>query len=603
METVRLRYSPADDLWRALWPVPWNAPDGEYQVHLDTSTLTASLPRVRSRPVKVVSRPLRPLPPGFGVLTLESIGTLARIPTPSGGQGDILALTDWAEFIGADALCVQGGESSGYDKRLPDDFPWHIQSIKTLRRLGEACRRRGLKLGVYAMCYLVGGPPEHSPRYEYGWNYDQGRLIHGLEMRKRRGISIADPKRPGDIVKLLSRWRDMPEVDFVGLDYIRPVFGGYELVDDFVREMGVNTPEGWDRLSSKDRMLWLVRQRTSGAERNHALNELWYWYRAHRSARVVRAIKAGVGDEKPLWAFNLSWEKGWHHGQDPIMMRDAGIDRDAIMLYEADSEQFESFVEQWRKYVRQSQVNLLVGDAIDWVLHQRTLHPSGPEDFYNRNLLAAREFHVDGPVRGIFIHDFLRAWKGRRGPYSMQEWMLAGGAALTTLRGLHGTLPYDLSLVLPEAAPPHRVHTGFLSFGKTPSREPVTVELFSAPDVDVRPRQLELSSENPSASFEYRWAPDAQSAARGHRSFVAARAWRKDRPSERCQIHIMYFEGQTRHIAPKKPEPVSGDGDAPWDIPKIAPAVLEDTREAFDLDRPAGEPLDVPGRKASGRGR
>ncbi len=550
-ETV-LRYDKKAGLWRARIPCPWNAPAGDYAIRVDTSALPVESLRLRARPLRVADRAFKPLPPGFGVLTLESIGPLRKLLAPDGTRKDGTALAEWAEFIGADAVVIQGAESGGYGKKLPAEFPWITQSKAAIKTVARECHKRGLKFGVYVMSYMVGGTPDKSPDYDYGWIYEDGRMINGLEMRKRRGVSITDPRRIKDIINVARPWYDMEEVDIVGLDYIRPVFGGYELVDAFVRDMPVTPPADWDKRSLQQRMTWLFTHRSAGG---HNFIEQWYWYRAHRTAQVVRAIKAGLGDKKPLWAFTLSWEKGWHHGQDPVMMRDAGIDIDAIMAYEADSRQFQGFVKQWREYVRRKEVNLLVGDAVDWVLHQRTLNPAGPEDFYNRDILAVSQFHADGPVRGVFVHDYVRATRGRLGPYSTLEWFLAGGAIITTTRRLNGALGYDLTLSLPDRAAAGETVTGKLTLGRKRPAGTIRAHLYSAADVSMPDRDFELSPSTPAVAFTFRWVPDHTSAPRGHRSFVAVRAERTAPSAERCQIHIMYFQGQRGNKTPEKPAP------------------------------------------------
>jgi hypothetical protein len=568
---VPLRYDHGAGLWRARWPSPWNAPDGEYHIRVDTASFPPDLPPLRPASFQIVSRRFDPVPPGFGVLVLEDMASLNNMPAPDGTRKNFTALVDWAEYIGADAVMIQGGESSGYGKKLPDDFPWYARPDKALRDLGQECHRRGLKFGVYALCFLIGGPAEFAPSYAYGWDYRSGRLVNGLEMPTRRGISITDPKRVEDIVRILRRWHDMEEVDWVGLDYIRPVFGGFELAGDFVRDMPVDPPPGWAEFSPQQKMLWLAKARlppSSGemnVERNPFIDK-WFWYRAHRTAQVVRRIRAGLAPKKPLWAFTLSWAKGWQHGQDPVMMRDAGIDWDAIMLYEADTPQFRALVKQWNEYTLQSQVNLLVGDVIDWVLHQRTLNPAGPEDFFNRNMKAIREFHSDGPVRGLFIHDFTRARRGRIAPYQMREWLLAGGAALTNLRALHRRLPYTLAFTVPDQLKPGERATGFVAFGENPSAARVTVQLSAAPDVEVWPAELELTPENSSVAFNIRYAPNSHSPARGHRSYVAARAVSQSAPavltqkSRHCQIYMKYFQGLAGVMAGPVVEPETPEG-------------------------------------------
>jgi hypothetical protein len=590
IDRVPLEFDDKKNRWRGTWPVPWNAPDGVYRIRLDTATVSAALPPVVTKPFSVVSRPFQEIPPGFGAITLEALGTMNNAPAPDGTRKDFTAMLDWADFIGADAVWVQGAESGGYEPKARETFPWHARSLSSLREWGRECDRRGLQFGVYVLCFLVGGSPEFSPDYRYGWTVQNGELVNGLDLKRRRGVSITDEKRVKDIAALLQRWRDLPEVDLVGLDYIRPVFGGFELVDDFVREMPVDIPNTWSALSFKDRMRWLLQNRVHGT---HAFRDKWYWYRAHRTARVVREIKSALGDSKPLWAFTLSWEKGWHHGQDPVMMRDAGLDQDAIMLYEATSEQFGAIIRQWRSYVTRAQVNLTVGNTFDWVLHQRTLRPAGPEDFYNRSVNAVVGFHVDGPVRGLFLHDFLRAWRGRLGPYSSREWMLAGGASLTTLRRHNRRLTYDLALRIPSRAKPSATQTGTLHFQPEPPRPepgaaappglrparaavgPVSAKLYAAPDVEIWPDEFELSASSPTATFQFRWIPTPQSAERADRSFVAVRAQRLDASRERCQIHIMYFQGDR----PSPPRPAARSV-----VEELPPSLQEHTHEADPIE-------------------
>jgi hypothetical protein len=567
---VRLRYDQDEGLFRARWPVPWNAPDGEYRLRLSSGPWPAGLPPVETGTFRVNSRPFTPIPPGFAVLTLEGYRALDKIPGPD-GVADAGGFPSWAEFVGADALFVQGGESSGFDHKPADAFPWSTVSFKGLKAFGEECHRRGLKVGVYVLSYMVGGPPEFAPNYTFGWNYDDKGLRSGLQLQKRRGVSITDPKRPGDIVAMHRKFQAMPEVDWLGLDYIRPAFGSCELVDDFVAEMpGVQTPPGFESMTPEQRMVWACRGRYSAptpelkSQPKFILSDQWFWYRAHRTAEVVRTITQALGGLKPVWAFTLSWNKGWEHGQDPPMMRDAGLDMDGIMLYEADEKMFAGLVGQWGAYARRDQLDLIVGDTIDWPLHQKTLNPSGPESLIDRTLRAVRGFHTDRkPVRGVFFHDIGRALRGRKGPYKTMEWMLAVGHAITEVRRLNGALSYDVAVQASTAAAPGEVFSATASFHGAPPAEPVALRLFAAPDVEVSTSEVTLSADHPSAVFKVRWAPGAESAERGNRSFVAFRAAREG-VREHPVIQMAYFQGKVPAPRPAGPE----DAPAP---PEAAP--------------------------------
>ncbi|MBI4395619.1 MAG: hypothetical protein HY548_00895 [Elusimicrobia bacterium] len=120
---------------------------------------------------------------------------------------------------------------------------------------------------------------------------------------------------------------------------------------------------------------------------------------------------------------------------------------------------------------------------------------------------------------------------------------------MTRVRQLHKKLPYELSLALPGVA-----QQGTVAFAGPPSAKPVRVELYTAPDVEVSPKEFQLSSEYPSAAFTMKWIPNGNSPARGNRSFVAARAGRPAHPTERCQIYIMYFNGKRTAKTAQAPE-------------------------------------------------
>lgn len=554
MEKVRLAFDKTHGLWRARWPVPWNAPDGEYVLRVATAAFPAGLGALQEGRFNVVSRKFDPVPAGFGVMTLEGLAPLTRFVGPAGGESRVSAMAEWAEFIGADAVLLQGSESSGYSKKLPSSFPWQMRSTGPVSALAQACHDRGMKLGVYVLSYMVGGPPEFSPDYAYGVYYQNGHPVAGLNLPVRRGISIREEKRPGDIVKVLDRWAAVDGVDFVGLDYIRPVFGGNELVDDFVREMpGVQKPEGYDSWTADQRMSWIARGRyiaPTAALRNDVkfkTTDQWFWYRAHRTAGVVRKIAEAFAQKKPLWAFTLSWQKGWEHGQDPSMMRDAGVDMNGIMLYEADGQQYRGLLKQWNAYTGDSNFNLVVGDTYDWRLHQKTLNPAGPEDMVRRTMSAVEQFQDGKPVRGIFTHDLARALHGNLGPYPPKEWFLAAGSAITRVREIHNRTPYRLSFRIPAKVTPRAPISGTLSLDPASLDRPVTVQLFSSPDMDLSTSVIELTPQMSSATFVARWKPNDRSPVRGNRAFVAVRSFQPSRPRERCLIHMTYIQGLPHH--------------------------------------------------------
>ncbi|MBI5208951.1 MAG: hypothetical protein HY927_03155 [Elusimicrobia bacterium] len=423
IESVGLRYDASARAWTGRWPCPWNAPAGDYELVF----LGEDVPRgrLRMRPFRISYRRPAPIPRGLSVLTLEHLERYEdmRVTTPTGAVKDWRGLLDWVEYVGADAFWVLGGATPG--KGIGE--VWAGDNFRVFPAMAQECRRRGIKFGIYAMCYLTLPREARLPRYEYARDVEDGATV------ETRAISLRDERRIADIAALLKRFRDIPGVDYVGLDYIRNALGGYELVDDFYAEFpGLKLPSGWASWSKEERMVYLARKKIMRLDA--AFVDAWQWWRSHRVGRIVRRIKDEVGDTKPLWAFTLTWDKGWHHGQDPVMMNDAGVDIDALMLYEATEDQFQAIVKDWSRYVRRSDVQLVVGDVIDWPLHQRA--ESGPKAFYGRLARAMERIYSDGPARGVFFHDVGRALWGRLGPWSTRQWLDEARRAAARCRDL-----------------------------------------------------------------------------------------------------------------------------------------------------------------------
>lgn len=400
----------AAGLWIARWPVPWNAPVGEYvPALLDADGLKG---RLEVSSFEISRRAPKPFPPGgLVVATLESVAPLAtmRVKAPDGTEKDWRGLLDWAKDLGATAFLVLGGQSPG----LKDGEVWVSTNLKLLPEVAKEAHARGLLFGTYAMYSLTMSKTVKLPGYEYGLEIKDSKPV------VTRAISLREPKRVDDVAKFLKPFADDPDVDFVGLDYIRNALGGYELVNDFVTEMpGVKVPPEWPHLSNAERMTWLARKKIMRKDMDFI--DQWQWWRAHRVALIVKEISRRLGGKKPLWAFTLTWDKGWDHGQDVVMMNDAGVDYDAPMFYEADKPQFAAMLKAWHAYVRRGDAQLVPGDIFDWGLHQKD--PAGPAEFSRRMKLAVREVYADGPAKGAFYHDLARLLWGRLGPWGAKGW-------------------------------------------------------------------------------------------------------------------------------------------------------------------------------------
>ena len=412
-------------LWTGRWPCPWNAPAGEYRLELAGAEALGD--RLQARPFRITYRRPRPLPPAFAVLTLECDMPWAglRVQAPDGTTKDWRGLLDWVEYVGADAFWVLGGRTPG---EKPGEA-WLSYNFPLIPKMAAECRRRKIKFGVYVQCYLTMSGKARVPGYEYALEVRDGRTA------ETRAISLREDKRAKDIAELLKRLRDIPEVDYLGVDYIRNALGGMELVDDFYADMAgiVAPPSEFSRLSREERMVYFARKKAM--RKDMAFIDAWQWWRAHRASAVLRRLKSEIGESKPLWAFMLTWDKGWHHGQDAVMFNDAGVDAEALMLYEADAAQYKALLSDWSGYVRRGDAQLIVGDVVDWPLHQSD--PDGPKEFYRRTVLAAAGIYADGPARGVFVHDLGRALWGRLGPWSTRDWMNSARAAIRRFKEMN----------------------------------------------------------------------------------------------------------------------------------------------------------------------
>ncbi|MFH1620404.1 MAG: hypothetical protein ABIG11_10955 [bacterium] len=422
------------NVWSGLWPCPWNAPAGRYVLKLadygeDKDLLSEGSFSVISRqPVKV--------PSNLTVLTYEADPPTEgmKFRGPDGGVKNWKALVDWAAYSGADAFWILAGKTTGSGGNV-----WNDYDVSVIRAMGRECHRQGILFGVWAMCYMTHPDPgmELTGRYEYARDIKGGRVV------TTRAVSLRDGKRPSDIARLLAGYAAMPEVDFLGLDYIRNALGGYELAEDFYKEMPwVRKPDGWEKLTPDEKIAAFARLKIS--RRDMKIVDAWQWWRAHRVAGIVREIRSGTGALKPIWAFTLGWEKGWQHGQDCVMMLDAGVDIDAIMLYEADKSQFASMMHDWPSYIKKGDTRVMVGDIVDVTLHQG----EGMNEFKRRIRLAMKSIYRDGPADGVFVHDLARALWGRKGGFSTTEWMDAAREIMLEYKGLTGnkTVPQDEAL-------------------------------------------------------------------------------------------------------------------------------------------------------------
>ncbi|MFH1260183.1 MAG: hypothetical protein ABII74_10330 [Elusimicrobiota bacterium] len=479
---IQLRFNPEKKYWQGSWPVPWNA-QGKFLCQLNISPPLTGKYKIKTTGFSLSPRKVKDYAAGLRVLTLESNVSWAamRITSPEGEVKDWRGLLDWVKFAQANTFWCLFGQTAAFSGKLDPDFPWLKNNLGMIPQMAGECHRRGLKFGGWVMAYLAFGKRSLLPeKYQYAWDY---KAKTG-ELFLTRSISLNDPRRLEDLISFFKMLNEIPELDYIGIDYIRNALGGYELVDDFVREMEIALPAGWEKYTPQERMLWLAKKKV--ARKDLQFIEQWEWWRAHRTALIIKKICQEVKFTKPFFAYTLSWEKGWQHGQDPVMFYDAGVDIDAIMLYECNRSEYADLVQQWRAYLKEGQANLIIGDIIDWPLHQYTLNPAGPEEFYYRNLQAIEKFYPDGLIKGVFLHDLGRALWGRIKPYSSLEWLFVGGAVCSRIAEIVGESSFKVEMELPAAV---RLNEEFTLKVKLTKFSPVStakIKLFFSPGVICR---------------------------------------------------------------------------------------------------------------------
>ncbi len=472
IDQVRLKYDPKTRQYATYWPVPWNAEPGIYiaearmqmekpadwtwvaeeqrreQEEEEPSGIEGKTWCVARARFEIVARERDDVKPGTCIATWEPNFRATDIRGPNGKIGDWKTMFDWAEYIGADTFWFRGAVTQVYDsEKLSMEQPFKTSNLDVIPKLAAEAHRRGLKFGVWAVAY--GTYPKTNtgkPPYQYAMDISRS----SGQTSEREFISLLDDRRISHLARFVADMEQIEGVDYVGFDYFRTDRGGYEVIDKLAEEMPVALPDNWESMSHNKRMLFAAnRIESRGWQKYPQFYDAWNWWRAHRGAQILRAIRERSKGTKPIWIFVLSWQHGKQHGQDPLMFTDAGVTLLAPMLYQVDGRpMFDTMAKDWNTYLRPGQVNTAVGDQVDDVWHQRTRVPAAPEEFYSRIVTAHQMFSPgDEPTKGAFFHDISRVstW-GSRGPYPGTEWALAGAAAFTTVRNNWQVYPIKCTL-------------------------------------------------------------------------------------------------------------------------------------------------------------
>ena len=415
---------------RAVYFPNWNAPDGKYEVRVfygntelkTTEPLTFTIKR----------REIKEIKNGFSVVDLE-MNKSVYSRTIRGISGDIKGpegILEWAGFLNADALWILSGETTSFPERkyLKNMNYWDEGPIKNLKTLEKYSQKYNVKIGAYVISFFVPGKNGVPQRYKSGIGYDSAQDY----LYKSRHISLSSENRIRDIINLVRNFQNDPHISYIGFDFIRTGRAdGYELVDEFIEESNVPVNKNWGSMKYRDRIKWLAKK--IEIENDPIIIEKWRWWRAHKVALIIKRIIKEANLKKTIWVYTLGWEHGREHGQDPVMFFDAGVDIDAVMLYEASNSQYGKMMIQWQDYMSSKQGNIIIGNCVDYkLLDSDKLSP--PQELYRRNIIGSTELFQDGLTKGIFLHDIYRLFWGRKGNYKSWEYALSFVSSVFNLR-------------------------------------------------------------------------------------------------------------------------------------------------------------------------
>lgn len=419
----------------AYWFYKWQTPAGTYDIHLYVDDIW-----VTNFSFDYIKRPQLSFNRSMIAVNLES-NTPTYTSTINGpdfsDQNFVTALTNWMVYGGIDTFLNLSGETTGWNGATPED-PWEYYSLVNLERFGTAVHSLGKKVGGYIMCF-------YTP--EDGWS-DAGyepcktlSLSNTYNLESGKFISFKDEKRFTDVMTLASNLNSYYYVDMIGFDFIR--FGedsGYENADRFVKQMNIIVPAVWEYYSEDQKALWLGKQLE--IVEDSTISMQWNLWKAHMTSSFIYRVRKTAGLTKPTWCFTLGWNHGTQHGQDPIMMLDAGVLMDGVMMYEATAAMYSSMSSQWSTYLAKERQNFFPGNQLDAVIMDSSFGYNVIEE-YTRRLTNAVDMPSYG-ARGVFIHDMLRAFWGRMGDYDYYEWLFAGLTSASYCRYRNNEIPYSL---------------------------------------------------------------------------------------------------------------------------------------------------------------
>ncbi len=407
---------PGKERLKAVYLPGWNAYEGEYEIKLFHADKRIQTDEKITFLLK--RKPTPPLERGIFVVDLEMNESVKKksFIDPEGFIADYSAIPRWVQEMNADALWILSGETTTFQRPTSTSKPWDAGPLENLYLLKKIAGQYDIDIGAYIMCFYVPGNYGVPDRYNagIGYNKENDNLYYS------KHISLSSEQRVLDIIELAKQFQDDEQIQYIGFDFIRTGRAdGYELGPIVVRDTNIITPRDWNSYSSQEKIKWFARK--VEVEKDPLVIEKWRWWRAHKVAGIMKRIIEEAGITKPVWVYTLGWNHGKEHGQDPVMFFDAGVTIDAVMLYEANRQQFARLLEHWNNYIRAEHGNIIIGNCIDHrLLDSDSLSP--PDELYRRNIDGYRNILRDGFASGIFLHDISRAFWGRRGNHTVKEY-------------------------------------------------------------------------------------------------------------------------------------------------------------------------------------
>ncbi|NTV53211.1 MAG: hypothetical protein HGA76_09410 [Candidatus Firestonebacteria bacterium] len=530
-----------DGTWRGVWPIPFNPELGDYTARVSVLN-TAGVTKTANTDFKVQGKEAFSLPKGFSVVTDEG-GRQGPSATPGFTSEEPKSwknMIRWADYMGADAFWECIGQTQVWGTFRPENFPWPQGMLSFAKKVGQYAHESGLKYGAWITAFVVIGHNVEATGYQFTTGYDKATGT----LRPLHYVSLGCEQRIKDIIGLLKEFEAAPEIDYMGLDYMRTDFGGYEFADEFVHDMSIPAPDNWERFSAQEKALWMAR--LIEVTRSKSARERFEWWRAHKVALVVTRVLAEVKPTKPIWVFSLGWVTGHEHGQDVGMMRDAGISFNAPMFYSLPKESYAPMVRDWVKYLKQTKLTLVVGECVDWNLLGRTLDPPGPQEHFDRQLEALKGMQPLAQSFGFFWHDVARAHYGSRGPYGTQEWVLSGAATFSELRAQSGRIPYQVRLGVPKEMvinQPARIRVEVVNAGGN-SLTGVTAEILPLPRLQIEGvanKMIGTIGAGESRSVSFTCSTDQIYAKNGGKQMLAVKVKCAQTPARDAFVKFIYL--------------------------------------------------------------